>query len=213
MATRSTGFAQLFGNSPQQAMDMALIATASSLKARIPFLNIFDGFRTSHELNQVQVVDDEVIRQMIDEEDVNKQRQRSLNPAHPFVRGTAQNPDVFFQSREAANTYYHNVPEIVEGMMQRFQDLTGRSYKLFEYFGHPRAERIIVIMGSGSGPVHEVTDYLNQSGQRVGYVHVHLYRPFSLKHFIQAIPATVEVLQFLIAARNRDPLVSRCTWM
>src|SRR4029079_19234196 len=105
MATRSTGFAQLFGNSPQQAMDMALIPTASSLKARVPFLNIFDGFRTSHELNQVRVIDDKVIRQMIDEEDVTEQRQRSLNPAHPFVRGTAQNPDVFFQSREAANKY------------------------------------------------------------------------------------------------------------
>jgi pyruvate-ferredoxin/flavodoxin oxidoreductase len=197
MATRSTGFAQLFGNSPQQAMDMALIATASSLKARIPFLNIFDGFRTSHELNQVQVIDDEVIRQIIDEEDVNEQRQRSLNPAHPFVRGTAQNPDVFFQSREAANKYYYNVPEIVEGMMQKFQHLTGRSYQLFEYHGHPRAERIIVIMGSGSGPVQEVTDYLNQSGQRVGYVHVHLYRPFSVKHFIHAIPSTVESIAVL----------------
>ena len=197
MATRSTGFAQLFGNSPQQAMDMALIATAASLKSRIPFLNIFDGFRTSHELNQVQVIADEVIRQMIDEEDVNNQRQRSLNPEHPFVRGTAQNPDVFFQGREAANKYYDNVPEIVESIMQRFEDLTGRSYKLFEYYGHPRAERIIVIMGSGSGPVHEVTDYLNQSGQRVGYVHVHLYRPFSVKHFIQAIPSTVESIAVL----------------
>lgn len=197
MATRSTGFAQLFGNSPQQAMDMALIATASSLKARVPFLNIFDGFRTSHELNQVQVIPDKVISQIVDREDVNKHRQRSLNPAHPFVRGTAQNPDVFFQSREAANEYYDNTPAIVESMMQRFEDLTGRSYKLFEYYGHPSAERIIVIMGSGSGPVHEVTDYLNQSGQRVGYVHVHLFRPFSVKHFIQAIPATVRSIAVL----------------
>jgi len=197
MATRSTGFAQLFGNSPQQAMDMALIATASSLKARVPFLNIFDGFRTSHELGQVQVVDDKVIRQMIDEEDVTEQRQRSLNPAHPFVRGTAQNPDVFFQSREAANKYYYNVPGIVESMMQRFECLTGRAYKLFEYYGHPRAERIIIIMGSGSGPVHEVTDYLNESGQRVGYIIAHLYRPFSVKHFAQAFPSTVESIAVL----------------
>lgn len=197
MATRSTGFAQLFGRSPQQAMDMAMIATASSLKARIPFLNIFDGFRTSHELNKVQVIPDDVIRQMIDEEDVNKHRQRSLNPEHPVVRGTAQNPDVFFQSREAGNQFYTNAPEIVEGMMQKFEQLTGRSYKLFEYYGHPRAEHIIVIMGSGSGPVHEVTDYLNGAGQRVGYIHVHLYRPFSVKHFIQATPSTVKSIAVL----------------
>ena len=197
MATRSTGFAQLFGNSPQQAMDMALIATAASLKGRIPFLNIFDGFRTSHELNQVEVVPDEIIRKMIDEEDINMQRERSLNPEHPFVRGTAQNPDVFFQSREAANKYYDRIPEIVESMMQRFEDLTGRSYKLFEYYGHPRAERVIIIMGSGSGPVHEVTEYLNHSGQRVGYIHVHLYRPFSVGHFIQALPSTVESIAVL----------------
>jgi len=197
MATRSTGFAQLFGSSPQQAMDMAMIATASSLKARVPFLNIFDGFRTSHELNQVQVIPDDIIRQMIDEEDVNKHRQRSLNPEHPMVRGTAQNPDVFFQSREAANQFYTNTPEIVEGMMQKFEHLTGRSYKLFEYYGDPCAEQIIIIMGSGSGPVHEITDYLNHAGQKVGYLHVHLYRPFSLKHFIQAIPSTVKSIAVL----------------
>ncbi len=197
MATRSTGFAQLFGSSPQQAMDMAMIATASSLKARVPFLNIFDGFRTSHELNKVQVIPDDIIRQMIDEKDVNKHRQRSLNPEHPIVRGTAQNPDVFFQSREAANQFYTNTPEIVEGMMQKFGHLTGRSYRLFEYYGHPHAEHIIVIMGSGSGPVHEVTDYLNHAGQRVGYIQVHLYRPFSVKHFIQAIPSTVKSIAVL----------------
>jgi pyruvate-ferredoxin/flavodoxin oxidoreductase len=197
MATRSTGFAQLFGNSPQQAMDMAMIATASTLKARIPFLNIFDGFRTSHELNQVEVIPNEIIRQMIDENDVNNHRQRSLNPEHPIVRGTAQNPDVFFQSREAANKYYNNTPEIVEAMMRKFEQLTGRAYKLFEYYGDPLAERIIVIMGSGSGPVHEVTDYLNHAGQKVGYVNVHLYRPFSVKHFIKAIPTSVKSIAVL----------------
>ncbi len=197
MATRATGFAQLYGSSPQQAMDMALIATASSLKARVPFLNIFDGFRTSHELNQVQVIPDEITRQMIDEEDVIKHRERSLNPEHPIVRGTAQNPDVFFQSREAINEYYQNAPEIVEKMMKKFEQLTGRSYKLFEYYGHPQAERIIIIMGSGAGPVHEIVDYLNKAGQRIGYVHVHLYRPFSLKHFINAIPITVKSIAVL----------------
>ena len=197
MATRSTGFAQLFGNNPQQAMDMAMIATASSLQARVPFLNIFDGFRTSHELSKVNVIPDEVIRQMIDEDSVNRHRQRALNPQHPFIRGTAQNPDVFFQSREAANEYYHNAPEIVERMMEKFEYLTGRSYKLFEYHGHPEAERIIIIMGSGVGPVHEIVDYLNRAGQKVGYVNVHLYRPFSVKHFIKAIPSTVKSIAVL----------------
>jgi pyruvate-ferredoxin/flavodoxin oxidoreductase len=197
MATRSTGFAQLFGNNPQQAMDMATIATASSLKSRVPFLNIFDGFRTSHELNKVDVIADETIRQMIDEADVNRHRQRALNPSHPAIRGTAQNPDVFFQSREAANEYYQNAPAIVEQMMQKFERLTGRSYKLFEYYGHPEAERIIIIMGSGVGPVHEIVDCLNNVGQKVGYVNVHLYRPFSVAHFVNAIPSTVKSIAVL----------------
>ncbi|MBL7743557.1 MAG: pyruvate:ferredoxin (flavodoxin) oxidoreductase [Chitinophagaceae bacterium] len=197
MATRSTGFAQLFGNNPQQAMDMAMIATAASLKSRVPFLNIFDGFRTSHELAKVEVIPDDIIRQMIDEEDVSKHRKRALNPEHPFVRGTAQNPDVFFQSREAANKYYQVAPEIVLTMMEKFEELTGRSYKLFNYYGHPQAERIIIIMGSGVGPVHEVTDYLNSRGEKVGYLNVHLYRPFSIKHFIDAIPATVKKIAVL----------------
>jgi pyruvate-ferredoxin/flavodoxin oxidoreductase len=197
MATRSTGFAQLFGNNPQEAMDMAMIATASSLKARIPFLNIFDGFRTSHELNKVEVIADEIIRQMIDEADVDRHRQRALNPSHPAIRGTAQNPDVFFQSREAANEYYQNAPTIVERMMQKFERLTGRSYKLFEYYGHAEAERIIIIMGSGAGPVHEIVDCLNNAGQKVGYVNVHLYRPFSVKHFVDVIPSTVSSIAVL----------------
>lgn len=197
MATRSTGFAQLFGSSPQQAMDMALIATASSLKARVPFLNVFDGFRTSHELNQVEIIPDEIIRQLVDEDDVIKHRQRSLNPEHPIIRGTAQNPDVFFQSREAANEYYHNTPEIVERIMEKFEHLTGRRYNLFEYYGHAQADRVVIIMGSGVGPVHEITDYLNGIGQRVGYIHVHLYRPFSVKHFIKALPSTVKSIAVL----------------
>jgi pyruvate-ferredoxin/flavodoxin oxidoreductase len=197
MATRSTGFAQLFGNNPQQAMDMAMIATAATLKAKIPFLNIFDGFRTSHELNQVSVIPEEIIRQMIDEQAVNEHRHRALNPEHPFVRGTAQNPDVFFQSREACNKYYRQVPAIVEETMKKFEQLTGRSYKLFEYHGHPEAERIIVIMGSGHGPVHEVTDYLNDRGEKVGYLIVHLFRPFSIRHFMDAIPNTVQKIAVL----------------
>ena len=197
MATRSTGFAMLFGNNPQQAMDMALIATAASLRSRIPFLNIFDGFRTSHELSQVKIIPDSMIKKMINEEDVNRHRHRALNPSNPFIRGTAQNPDVFFQSREAANKYYQQAPLIVEETMKKFEELTGRSYKLFEYHGHPEAERVIVIMGSGAGPVHEVTDYLNDCGQKVGYVNVHLYRPFSVKYFIDALPPTVKTIAVL----------------
>ena len=197
MATRATGFAQLFGSNPQQAMDMAMIATSSTLKSRIPFLNIFDGFRTSHELSQVEVLPDAIIKQMIDEDDVNRHRQRSLDPEHPFVRGTAQNPDVFFQGREAANKYYMHAPDIVESTMNKFEKLTGRSYKLFEYYGDPQAERIIIMMGSGVGPVHEVTDYLNDLGEKVGYINVHLYRPFSLKHFMQALPGSTKSIAVL----------------
>jgi pyruvate-ferredoxin/flavodoxin oxidoreductase len=197
MATRSTGFAMLFGSSPQEAHDMAMIATAATLKARIPFLNIFDGFRTSHELNLVEVLPDKIISQMIDEQAVSDHRHRALNPSHPFIRGTAQNPDVFFQSREAANKYYQKVPEIVINKMELFAQLTGRRYKPFEYHGHPQAERIIIIMGSGSGPVHEVVDFLNDCGEKVGYINVHLYRPFSVKHFLDSIPMTVRNIAVL----------------
>ncbi len=197
MAARSTGFAMLFGNNPQQAMDMAMIATSATLKSKIPFMNIFDGMRTSHELNQVSVIPDDVIMKLIDEQAVNEHRHRSLNPEHPLVRGTAQNPDVFFQSREACNRYYKHVPEIVEETMKRFEKLTGRSYKLFDYYGHPEAERIIIMMGSGIGPVHEVTDYLNDRGEKVGFVSVHLFRPFSIKHLMDAIPPTVKKIAVL----------------
>jgi len=197
MATRSTGWSMLFGNNPQEAHDMALIATSSTLKARIPFLNIFDGFRTSHELAKVEVLSDDEIRSMIDEEEVSKHRRRAMNPEHPMVRGTAQNPDVFFQSREAGNTYYQNVPDIVTNAMNEFAAMTGRQYKLFQYYGHPQAERVIIIMGSGVGPVHEVTDYLNARDEKVGYLNVHLFRPFSVKHFLGALPATVKNIAVL----------------
>ena len=197
MAVRSTGFAMLFGNSPQQAHDMAMIATAATLKSSIPFLNIFDGFRTSHELNEVEIITDEVIKKMIDMDDVARHRNRALNPGNPFIRGTAQNPDVYFQGREASNQYHWKVPDVVEATMQEFEKLTGRSYKLFEYYGHPGAENIIIIMGSGAGAVHETVDYLNKKGGKTGYLHVHLYRPFSVKHFINALPQTVKHIAVL----------------
>lgn len=197
MAVRSTGFAMLFGNSAQQAHDMAMIATAATLRSSIPFLNIFDGFRTSHELNEVAIIPDDIIRQMVDVKDVARHRQRALNPENPFIRGTAQNPDVYFQSREACNPYHQKVPGIVEETMQQFEKLTGRSYKLFEYYGHPEAENVIIIMGSGAGAVHETVDYLNSKGEKTGYLHVHLFRPFSVKHFINALPSTVKHIAVL----------------
>ncbi len=197
MAVRSTGFAMLFGDSPQQAHDMAMIATSATLRSSIPFLNIFDGFRTSHELNEVQVLGDDVIRQMISDEDVARHRNRSLNPANPFIRGTAQNPDVFFQSREAANQYHWNVPGIVQDTMNRFSELTGRSYQLFQYHGHPQAERVIIIMGSGAGAVEETVDYLNSIGEKTGCLQVHLFRPFSVEHFIKVLPLSVKAIAVL----------------
>jgi len=197
MAVRSTGFAMLFGNSPQQAHDLAMIATAATLKSSIPFLNIFDGFRTSHELNEVEIIPDEIIKKMIDMDDVARHRSRALNPGNPFIRGTAQNPDVYFQGREACNEYHWKVPDVVEATMQKFEKLTGRGYKLFEYYGHPGAENIIIIMGSGAGAVHETVDYLNKKGEKTGYLHVHLYRPFSVKHFINALPQTVKHIAVL----------------
>jgi pyruvate-ferredoxin/flavodoxin oxidoreductase len=203
MAVRSTGFAQLFGNSPQQAHDMAMIATASTLKSSITFLNVFDGFRTSHELNEVEIISDEIIKQMIDMDAVARHRHRALNPENPFIRGTAQNPDVFFQSREACNQYHWNVPAIVEETMQKFEALTGRSYKLFDYYGDANAERIIIIMGSGAGAVQETVDYLNKQGEKVGVLEVHLYRPFSLKHFMAALPASVA--QIAVLDRCKEP--------
>lgn len=197
MAVRSTGFAMLFGNNVQEAHDMAMIATAATLRSSIPFLNIFDGFRTSHELNEVAVIPDEIIKQMIDVNDVARHRHRALNPENPFIRGTAQNPDVYFQSREACNEYHWKVPGIVEATMQQFEQLTGRAYKLFEYYGHAEADRIIIIMGSGAGAVHETVDYLNSKGEKTGYLQVHLYRPFSVKHFINVLPATVKKIAVL----------------
>ena len=202
MAVRSTGFAMLFGNNVQQAHDMAMIATAATLRSSIPFLNIFDGFRTSHELNEVEIIPDSIIRAMINMDDVARHRQRALNPANPFIRGTAQNPDVFFQGREASNQFHWKVPEVVEATMQQFEKLTGRAYRIFEYYGHPEAEDLIIIMGSGAGPVHETVDFINSKSGKTGYLHVHLYRPFSVKHFISALPKTVK--RIAVLDRSKD---------
>jgi pyruvate-ferredoxin/flavodoxin oxidoreductase len=211
MSVRSTGFAQLFGNNPQEVMDMALIAHAATLKARIPFLNIFDGFRTSHELAQVEIIPDHVIEEMMDFDAINAHRSRAMSPNHPVIRGTAQNPDVFFQNREAANAYYEKVPGIVQAEMDKFGELTGRKYKLFEYYGDSHPERLIIIMGSGAGAVEETVDELNkQPGVHVGVLKVRLYRPFSIKDFVQAIPKSVTTIAVLDRCKepnaNSEPL-------
>jgi pyruvate-ferredoxin/flavodoxin oxidoreductase len=203
MAARSTGFSMLFGNNSQEAMDMALIAQSVTLKSRVPFLNIFDGFRTSHELSAVEVVSDEVIEAMIDMDMINAHRDRALSPDNPFIRGTAQNPDVYFQNREAANPYFEAVPGMVQAAMDKFASLTGRQYHLFDYYGHPEADRVIIIMGSGSGAVQETVDYLNNDGEKVGMISVRLYRPFDMEAFIAALPTTVK--QIAVLDRCKEP--------
>ncbi|MCC6721970.1 MAG: pyruvate:ferredoxin (flavodoxin) oxidoreductase [Bacteroidia bacterium] len=198
MSVRQTGWAFLFSKNAQEAMDMALLAQSATLRTRIPFLNIFDGFRTSHELMKVNVISDEQIKSMIDESDVMRFRQNAMSPENPTIRGTAQNPDVFFQSREAANKFYKNTPVAVKQLMKSIGDLTGRYYKPFEYFGHSNPERIIVIMGSGAGTVEETVEFLNNiKSEKTGYVYVRLYRPFEVKDFIDIIPESVEKIAVL----------------
>ena len=165
MAARMTGFALLASNSVQEAHDFALIAQAASLESRIPFLHFFDGFRTSHELNKINVLEDEDFRALIDEKFVRQHRERGLTPDHPLLRGTAQNPDVFFQAREAINPFYRACPTIVQNVMNRFAERTGRAYHLFDYVGSPDAERVVVLMGSGAGAADEAMEYLNCSGR------------------------------------------------
>ena len=202
-AVRSTGFAQLASNSPQEAHDLALIAQASTLESRIPFIHFFDGFRTSHEVNRVELLDDDDIRSMIDDDLVIAHRNRGLNPDHPFIRGTAQNPDVYFQGRETVNPFYAKTPDIVQKHMDTFAKLTGREYKLFEYFGDPKAERVVVLMGSGAETAHEAVEYLLGQGEKVGVLKVRLYRPFSASHLVAALPASVKAIAVL--DRTKEP--------
>src|SRR5438093_13030819 len=203
MATRSTGFALLASNSVQEAQDLALISHASTLEARIPFLHFFDGFRTSAEINKIEQLTREDLRAMIDDALVQAHRQRALSPEHPFIRGTAQNPDVYFQARETINPYYTACPAIVQKTMDKFDALVGRQYHLFDYVGAPDAERVIVVMGSGAETVQTTTEYLNAHGEEVGVVKVRLFRPFSLKDFLQALPSSVKVIATL--DRTKEP--------
>lgn len=197
MATRSTGWAMLFANSVQEVMDLALIAQASTLRSRVPFLHVFDGFRTSHEVMKIEKLSDETIRAMIDGQLVQAHRARALSPDHPVMRGTAQNPDVFFQSRERANTFYLDTPAIVAAEMERFAALTGRRYQPFEYVGSPEAERVVVMMGSGCETVEETVAALCNRGEKVGLLKVRLFRPFSVERFLAALPLSVKSIGVL----------------
>src|SRR6187401_721007 len=192
MAARTTGFAMLASASVQEAHDMALIAQAATLKSRIPFIHFFDGFRTSHEVNKLFLLPDEIIREMIDDQLVFAHRQRALNPDQPFIRGTAQNPDVYFQGRESANPYYNACPDAVVKAMEKFQSLTGRKYKPFDYSGDPNADRIIIIMGSGGVTVEETVKFLGAQGEKTGFIQVRLFRPFSMVHLLHVLPASVK---------------------
>ncbi len=197
MSTRQTGFALLSSNSVQEVMDFALISQAATLKARVPFIHFFDGFRTSHEVMKIEQLTDEDIKAMIDDNLVIAHRKRALTPDAPFMRGTAQNPDVYFQGRETVNPYYINCPDIVQEQMDKFAKLTGRQYKIFEYYGAPDAERVVIMMGSGAEAAEETVDYLMAKGEKAGLLKVRLYRPFSIDHFINALPSTVKSIAVL----------------
>lgn len=203
MAARTTGWAMLGSASVQEAQDFALIAQVASLESRIPFLHFFDGFRTSHEIAKIELLGRDVLRALIDERRVLEHRARALSPDHPVLRGTAQNPDVFFQARETVNPYYAACPDIVQRVMDRFAEWTGRAYRLFEYHGDPAAERVLVLMGSGCEAVHETVEYLNQHGEKTGVVKVRLFRPFDTRRFLEALPRTVKTLAVL--DRTKEP--------
>jgi pyruvate-ferredoxin/flavodoxin oxidoreductase len=203
MSARTTGFAMLGSCSPQEVMDGALITQAATLESRIPFMHFFDGFRTTHEVAKVTLIDDETMRVLVTDELVRAHRRRAMTPDRPVLRGTAQNPDVYFQARETVNPYYEKVPEIVQSVMDKFATLTGRQYKLFDYFGAKDAEKVIVLMGSGAEATHETVEHLLEEGEKVGMLRVRLFRPFSNKHLIEALPATVRKIAVL--DRSKEP--------
>ena len=197
MFCRATGWAMLCSNSVQEAMDLALIAHSATLESRIPFLHFFDGFRTSHEVSKIEMLTEDDMRALINMDRVFEHRQRALSPDHPVLRGTAQNPDVFFQIRETANAFYDACPGKVQAAMDKFAQVVGRQYRLFEYVGAPDAERVVVMMGSGAEAAQEAVEALNARGEKVGLVKVRLYRPFSVKHFYEALPVTVRSIAVL----------------
>ncbi|WP_405383311.1 pyruvate:ferredoxin (flavodoxin) oxidoreductase [Phascolarctobacterium sp.] len=203
MACRQTGFALLAEGSVQEVMDLAGVAHLAAIKGRVPFLNFFDGFRTSHEIQKIEVLDYEDLGKLLDKEAVAEFRHRGLNPDNPVIRGTAQNPDIYFQTREAVNGYYEALPEIVEEYMGKINELTGREYHLFNYYGAPDAENIIIAMGSATETIRTVVEAKVAKGEKVGVLCIHLYRPFSIKHFMDAIPATVK--RIAVLDRTKEP--------
>jgi pyruvate-ferredoxin/flavodoxin oxidoreductase len=203
MAVRQTGWALLGSGSVQEAHDFAIIAQAATLKSRIPFMHFFDGFRTSHEVTKIEQLTDDDLRAMLDEELIRAHRARALSPEHPVLRGTAQNPDVYFQMREAVNSFYTATPAIVQEAMDKFAKLVGRQYHLFDYIGHPEAERVVAIMGSGGETAEETVNYLAAKGEKVGALRVRLYHPFSIEHFSKALPKSVKSIAVL--DRTKEP--------
>ena len=203
MACRQTGFAQLASASVQECMDLGAVAHLSAIKGSIPFMHFFDGFRTSHEIQKIDVLDYEDLAKIVDWDAVKRFKDHALNSEHPTIRSTLQNPDTFFQSREACNTAYNALPEIVQQQMDAINALTGRNYKLFNYYGAPDAERVVIAMGSVCETMLEVVDYLTAQGEKVGMIQVHLYRPFSAKHLLAALPATVKCISVL--DRTKEP--------
>ena len=203
MAVRQTGWALLSSGSVQEAHDFAAIAQAATLKARVPFLHFFDGFRTSHEVTKIVQLTDDDLRALIDDDLIREHRARALTPEHPVLRGSAQNPDVYFQARETVNPYYAACPGIVQETMEKFAQITGRKYELFQYSGHPEAERVVVLMGSGGETAEATVKFLAEQGEKVGAIRVRLYRPFSIQHFVQALPPSVKAVAVL--DRTKEP--------
>ena len=202
MATRSCGWAMLAAGTVQETHDLALVSYAATHKAKVPFVHFFDGFRTSHEVNKLEKISEDVVRQMFDVDLIKNFRERALNPSKPLIRGTAQNSDVYFQAREACNPVYAAVPEIVQAEMDKFAKLTGRQYHLFDYYGDPNAENVIVVMASGAGVVEEYLDYVG-ADKNVGLVNVRLYRPFCGEAFVKALPKSVK--RIAVLDRTKEP--------
>ncbi len=203
MAGRQTGLALLCSNSVQEAQDFALIGQAAALRSRVPFMHFFDGFRTSHEVAKIESLSDDDLRAVMDEDAIAAHRCRALSPDHPCIRGTAQNPDAYFQAREASNPYYDRLPSLVQQIMDEFAARTGRQYHLFDYHGDPEAERVLVLMGSGVETARATVDWLRGRGEKVGVLAVRLYRPFSVKDFVAALPATTRAIAVL--DRTKEP--------